>query len=187
MGIKNEFGLTPQQERFAQDVAGGQSLTDAYRASYRAEKMKAETVHENASRLAADSKVAARIQAMQHAGARLAELDAAEVAREIKRVALSDIAGIVKIVDGKALIRLPHELDPATRAAVASFEIDEFGRIKYKFWDKNAALDKAAKILGMYERDNKQKTDSLTALLDSLSGNVLGVTDGPCQVGGGKR
>lgn len=175
MSIRNENGLTPRQERFAQDVARGQSLTDAYRASYRAEKMKAETVHENASRLAADSKVAARIQSLQQAGARLAELEAADVAREIKRVALSDIAGIVKVVDGKAVIRLPHELDAATRAAVASFEIDEFGRIKYKFWDKIGALDKAARILGMYEKDNKQKSDPLVELLQALRGNVVGV------------
>lgn len=177
MSAKNEYGLTPQQERFAQEVAIGKSLTEAYRSSYRAGKMKAETVHENASRLAADRKVSARIQSIQQAGAKLAELDAADVAREIKRVALSDFAGIVKIVDGKAIIRLPHELDPATRAAVASFKIDEYGRIEYKFWDKVAALDKAAKILGLYEKDNKQRADPLATLLQSLSGNVIGVAD----------
>lgn len=178
MAAKNEHGLTPQQEKFAQEVASGKSLADAYRASYRAEKMKAETIHEKASLLASDAKVTARIRSLQEAGARLAELNAAEIAQEIKRVALSDIAGIVRRDSGKAVIRLPDELDPGTRAAVASFEIDEFGRIKYKFWDKNAALDKAAKILGMYEKDNKQKADPVAALLESLSGNVIGVAGG---------
>jgi len=61
---------------------------------------------------------------------------------------------------------------------VASFKIDEYGRIEYKFWDKNSALDKAAKILGLYELDNKQKSDPLVDLLASLSGNVLGPAQG---------
>ena len=88
------------------------------------------------------------------AGAKLAELEAAEIAQEIKRLALSDIAGIMH-ADGR--VKLPHELDPATRAAVASFKIDEFGRIEYKFWDKNASLDRAAKILGLFKEDNSQQ------------------------------
>jgi hypothetical protein len=175
MSQKNAYGLTPRQERFALEVAKGSSLADAYRASYTTSNMKPETVQNNAYALAQRSEISARVRSVQQAGARLAELRAAEVALEIKRVALSDIAGIVKRVNGKATIRLPDELDSGTRAAVASFKIDEFGRIEYKFWDKNAALDKAAKILGIYEKDNKQKTDPLLELLQSLNGNVIGV------------
>lgn len=179
MSAKNEHGLTPPQEKFAQLVGSGKPGAEAYREAYPKSKgWKDEAVRVNASKLLADTNVSLRVAQIQQAGARLAELEAAEIAHEIKRVALSDIAGIVKIVDGKPQIRLPHELDPATRAAVASFEIDEFGRIKYKFWDKNSALDKAAKILGMYEKDNKQKGDALTDLLQSLSGNVIGVATG---------
>jgi len=173
VSAKNEYGLTPQQEKFAQEVAKTKSLADAYRASYKADRMAAKTIHENASRLAADSKVAARIATLQAAAADRAELDAAEIVREIRRLAVSDIAGIMH-EDGR--VKLPHELDPATRAAVASFEIDEYGRIKYKFWDKGAALEKAAKIKGLYEADNKQKTDPLRELLQSLGGNVMGVS-----------
>ena len=40
---------------------------------------------------------------------------------------------------------------------MASFEIDEYGRIRYKFWDKNVALINAAKILGLFAADNKQQ------------------------------
>lgn len=171
MSAKNEHGLTPQQEKFAQEVAKGNSLADAYRASYKAERMKAETIYARASELAADSKVSVRVREIQAAAADRAELDSAEIIREIRRVAISDIAGIMH-EDGR--VKLPHELDPVTRAAVASFEIDEYGRIKYKFWDKGNALEKAAKILGLFEKDNKQKTDPLADLLASLSGNVLG-------------
>jgi hypothetical protein len=34
--------------------------------------------------------------------------------------------------------------------------------IKVKLWDKNAALEKALKHLGLYERDNRQKSENLT-------------------------
>jgi hypothetical protein len=33
--------------------------------------------------------------------------------------------------------------------------------IRVKFWDKNAAIDKAMKHLGAYERDNAQRSESL--------------------------
>lgn len=171
MSAKNEHGLTPQQERFAQLAGSGLSQSEAYRQAYpKSQKWKPEIVHQKASTLAANGKVAARVAQIQAAAADRAELDGAEILREIKRLALSDIAGIVG-PDGRIL--LPHQLDPATRAAVASFKIDEYGRIEYKFWDKNSALDKAAKIKGLYEVDNKQKADALSELLGSLQGNVM--------------
>ncbi len=175
MSAKNEHGLTPQQEAFAQEVAKGKSLSDAYRASYKAAKMKPEVVNVKASELAANGTVSVRVAMLRAAAADRAELEASEIIREIRRVAVSDIGGIMH-EDGR--VKLPHELDPATRAAVASFKIDEYGRIEYKFWDKNAALEKAAKIKGLYELDNKQKSDPLVDLLASLSGNVLGPAQG---------
>lgn len=146
-------------EVFACALARGLSQSDALREALpNSKRWKTETIHQEASRWAADRNVRARVAEIQAAGAQAAELDVKEILEEVRRIALSDIAGIVKIgADGKASIKLPHELDAATRAAVASFKIDEFGRIEYKFWDKNAALDKAMKHLGLYEADNKQQ------------------------------
>lgn len=97
------------------------------------------------------------------------------ILEETARLAFSDVANIIG-EGGKVL--LPHELDAATRAAVSSFKIDEYGRIEYKFWDKNSASERLFKHIGLYEKDNAQKTDPLRALLDGLSGNVLGVAKG---------
>ena len=172
MSAKNEHGLTPQREKFAVEVASGkQSLSDAYRAAFNAARMKPETINEAASRLMADSKVAARVKALQAEVANRATLNAADILMELKKLAHSDISNIM---DETGRVKLPHELDPQTRAAVASFKIDEFGRIEYKFWPKNNAIDMAMKHLGLFEKDNKQKSDPLVDLLASLSGNVLG-------------
>lgn len=162
---------SPQQERFAQSVASGLNLSDAYRASYKVGKTKPETVNENASRLMADSKVAARVKEIQAIGAEKAGLKAASILEEVRRLAHSDIAGIMH-ADGR--VKMPNELDPVTRAAISSFKIDEYGRIEYKFWDKNNAIEKAMKHLGLFEVDNKQKIDPLIAFAQTLHGDIAG-------------
>ena len=160
--MKTAGKLTPQQECFCQEVAKGENQSQAYRAAYKHQKMTAKQIHEEASKLAANPKVSQRISALQAIGAEIAGLDAAKIAREIARVAHSDIGGIMH-ADGR--VKLPHELDPGTRAAISSFKIDEFGRIEYKFWDKNTALTNAAKITGMFEADNNQKAAPLVGMV----------------------
>lgn len=155
MSAKNEHGLTPQQEAFAQAVGGGRSLSDAYRIAYKVKpNTKPESVNEKASMLAANVKIRSRVARIQADGADKAGLNAADIASEIRRLAFSDIAGIMH-ANGR--VKLPHELDPATRAAVKSFKIDEYGRIEYQFWDKNTALTNGAKITGMFKEDNDQQ------------------------------
>lgn len=154
--------LTARQELFAQSVVSGLDQSAAYRKAYPASlNWQDKTVWARASEMAANSKVQGRVRDLQALSADLAVLDGAEIMREIKRVALSDIGGIMG-KDGKVL--MPNELDAATRAAVSSFEIDEYGRVKYKFWDKNVALTNAAKIKGLFEADNTQLTKQPLAI-----------------------
>lgn len=167
--------LTPRQELFAQGVASGLDQSAAYCRAYpKSEKWKSESLRVEAAKMCATPNISLRIKALQALSADAAVLDGAEIMREIRRVATSDIGGIIG-PDGRVL--MPNELDAATRAAVASFEIDMQGRPKYKFWDKNAALTNASKIKGLFEIDNKQKgltddlsRDDLRALRDRLMG-----------------
>jgi phage terminase small subunit len=172
MAGKNEHGLTPQQEKFAQEVGSGKSLSEAYRAAYKVGKSKPETVNDSASKLMANPLITQRVAKIQADAADKAGLDASAILLELKKLAHSDIAGIMT-PEGR--VKLPHELDPQTRAAVSSFKIDEYGRIEYKFWPKNAAIDMAMKHLGLFDKDNKQKTDPFKALVDAVTGNVQGV------------
>jgi phage terminase small subunit len=167
----NEHGLTAQQERFAQEVAQGKSLSDAYRKAYpRSEKWKQETVHEKASRAAANAKVSARIAQLRAAVAKASILQAAEILNETRRVALSSVRSLFG-PDGKLL--RPHELDPDTAAAISSFEVGPDGTIKYRFWDKGAACDRASRILGLYERDHAQKNTPIREMLASLGAEIF--------------
>ena len=53
--------LTINQETFANGVVEGRSLSDAYRHAYNAERLKSQVIHVEASRLAANPKVALRL------------------------------------------------------------------------------------------------------------------------------
>jgi phage terminase small subunit len=53
--------LTGKQEAFAQGIVSGLSQADAYRGAYQVRTASDKTIHETASRLMADPKVAARV------------------------------------------------------------------------------------------------------------------------------
>ena len=63
--VRDTDRLTAKQESFAQKVAAGSILSDAYRESYAAENMADKTVWSEACRLAQNPKVATRIRAIQ--------------------------------------------------------------------------------------------------------------------------
>lgn len=171
MSLFNEHGLTPKQEVFAVAVASGSNLSDAYRQAYPGSlKWKQEHVHVKASEMASSAKVARRIAALQSSAADVAILSAADILRETRRVALSSAHDFFW-PDGR--LKMPIELDADAAACVSSFEISPDGVVKYKLWDKNSSADRAARILGLFERDNDQQNAPLRDILASLGGRVV--------------
>ena len=63
--VRDTDRLTGKQEAFAQQVAKGSVLSDAYREAYNAENMKDKTIWEEACKLAQHPKVSARIKSIQ--------------------------------------------------------------------------------------------------------------------------
>ncbi|MCF8185519.1 MAG: hypothetical protein K9J28_01735 [Sulfuritalea sp.] len=58
--------LSPQQEKFAQAVAAGKTLSDAYRSAYNVRPTTlAKSVHESSSTLMANVKIASRIEELR--------------------------------------------------------------------------------------------------------------------------
>lgn len=155
MTDKATHSLTPQQEKFAQGIVSGMSQADAYRSAYPASKAwKDESVHNKASAAMRLAHVSARVDELRALVVKELVIDKAALLQEAARLTFSDPRGIIH-PDGR--VKLPNELDEATARSVASFKIDEYGRIEYKFWDKNAAMEKLFKHLGLYEKDNEQQ------------------------------
>ena len=72
--------------------------------------------------------------------------------------------------DGQSRVVLcdTRSLSPAAISLYAGAKQTKEG-IEVKMHDKGAALEKVFKHLGLYERDNQQKTDPLTALLQTIT------------------
>lgn len=113
------------------------------------------------------------------------QINTETVLREVARLALFDPR---KLFNADGSPKSIADLDDDTAAAIAGIEVlEEFDGSgkdrkfigytkKYRVAEKNAALEKLMKYLGMFERDNHQKTDPLAELLGKLSGKVLGVS-----------
>ena len=159
-------GLTEAQERFCLEYAKSGNASAAYRIAYPKCQAKPENVNVLASRLVAQVKVKSRITELRAAVVKQTDMNLERWAQEVTRLATSDARNIMH-EDGR--IKMPHELDDDTAAAVASFEFDVDGSIKYKFWPKTQALDMMARHKGAYKEDNEQKGGPL----DGLSRDVL--------------
>ena len=172
MAVKNEWGLTGQQEVFAQEVAKGGTLADAYRSAYpRSSKWMQSALYSEASKLSTNTKVSQRIAALKASAAGESAVSAEKLVREIARLAFADPR---RLVNDDGSVKGLHELDDDVAAAVSSVEVDEYGRVKYKLWDKGPAQERLAKYLGMYEKDNRQKGDPLSELAKAITGTVVG-------------
>jgi len=171
--------LTAKQEAFAVAVAKGSKASDAYRGVYSADRMTPKSINEEASHLLANPKVASRVAELRAPAMKVARLEVEETLRQLACVLRSDARRLFR-PDG-SLIPV-HELDDETAAAIASVEVrEEFegqgeGRKlvgytrKVKFWDKNAAIDKAMKHLGLFEKDNAQQRENLTLIVNLVDG-----------------
>ena len=97
------------------------------------------------------------------------------VLRQMHAIATSDIA---KLFNEDGTLKQPHELDEATRAAIASFEVEEVStggregtRYKYKFWDKVKANDRLGQFVKLWEaRATNVNVDARSVTINAGAG-----------------
>ncbi|MGK9282022.1 terminase small subunit [Sinorhizobium meliloti] len=138
-----------RHEKFAQELAKGKTADEAYAsAGYKPDRG-------NASRLTANDSIKDRVAEIQGKGALKAEATVERVLKELSRIGFSDLR---RVFDANGRLLRPEEWDDDTAAAVASVEVvtrnigdGEVEHVhKIKVWDKNSALEKLAKHLGMF-------------------------------------
>jgi hypothetical protein len=72
-----------------------------------------------------------------------------------------------------------REIDDETAGALAGIKVVTtgnavmgFGEVtEYKFADRNAAVEKAMRYFGLFEKDHRQKTDPIVELIDAIYGS----------------
>lgn len=162
--------LTDKQERFAVEFAtNGGNATAAYRAAYDAGGMAPHIVNQQACRIAANPRVAARIAELRQAARdhveRVVNVTATDVALSAQRAMLADLAQALD-ASGHPLPfeQWPEDLRLATDSV--QFETTHVGEgekavqtrvTKVKLSSRATARDQLAKHLGWYEADNAQR------------------------------
>lgn len=152
--------LNEKQARFVEEYLVDLNATQAaIRAGY-SEK----TARTQGQRLLTNADIQAAVSEAQKTRSARTQITQDRVIQEIARLGLSDIRGAFSV--GGSLLP-PSEWSDDLSAAVASIEVDQrkepgedgehYTVTKLKLWDKNAALEKLCKHLGLYERDNEQK------------------------------
>lgn len=156
-------------ELFAQEVAKGTDLVDAYILAGYQRSLK------NAQRLRKSEGVSSRIEEILSQSAQMAGVTAAQVIEELTHVAFADITEAVRW--GEAVVALrpgtddefvfvqglemrpSQELPKHVRAAISEVRKTKEG-LSIKFHNKLDALEKLGRTLGMFQEKEKKGGDT---------------------------
>jgi phage terminase small subunit len=180
--------LTAKREAFAAGLAQGLSQAEAYRRAFPSSlAWKDASVWDKASKLAANVEVRQRVAELNARAAESTGITFERIAEELARLSLVDVRNLV---DGAGLPRNIKDLDEDTARAVSGVEVVTVGNavigegqvLKVKFADKGANLERLAKLLGYFEKDNRQKTptelkltmdaDQFRTIAEAVAGKV---------------
>lgn len=161
--------LTDKQARFVEEYLIDLNATQAaIRAGY-SEKTAQIIGSENLSK----PLIAEAIEKARKKTSTKLEITRERVLMEMARLAFSDPR---KMFDEDGQLVPIHELDDDTAAAIGGIDVnmratrgpdgetninETEGVHKIKVWDKNAALEKLSKHLGLFEKDNDQKAPTI--------------------------
>ena len=167
--------LNPKQERFVVEYLVDLNATQAaIRAGY-----SPKTAGVQAFDLLKKPEIAAALERQRNQHAKNTGLTVERVLQEAMRLAFFDIR---KLTDAEGNPIPINQLDDDTAAAIQGLELatervrgDDAGAEtvvrKYKIADKNAAVERLFKHLGLFEKDNKQTNpaEAMTSFLAELS------------------
>ena len=164
--------LTKKQNNFCIHYAESDDASRSYRMAYETEKMKPETINRKAYDLAHNGKITAMVKQLRAEELNRINfqysIEKEKVIREYLRLAFIDIR---KLFDENGQLKEVHELDSDTAAAIASIEVTSSldGEIptftyKIKLLDKRQPLQDLAKMLGLFEKNNDQRSNRQNSL-----------------------
>jgi phage terminase small subunit len=152
---------------------GGNQTQAAERAGYKPGKASEQA----GMRLSKDVWVLKELASRRAELQKAAHLETERVLNELAPIVFSDLR---KVFNPDGTLMAPHEWPADIAPAIASFEVIETApgirTTKIKLLDKNAAIEKAMKHLGLYEKDNRQQgINPLAELLRAIDGKTRGL------------
>ena len=167
------MALTQKQENFCLKYVETGNASEAYRFAYRADKMKAETIHKRASELVSDREVAGRIEelkGMAVSKAIMSRTEALEMLSIIARTSVSDIAEFSTVESGEDedgntvmsttwRILNSEEISKEASASIKSVSATKMGP-KLEMHDRLAAIQQLSKLQGWESASKIDHTSS---------------------------
>jgi len=180
--------LTPQQEKFVQELIKGKSQREAYRKAYpNSKKWKDNSVDVNACRLFNSPKVKLRYEQLKNKVIQKAEeeaiVSAVEVLKELKKIGFADIKDFLSFRTEKTVVGYDEETgdpiygyapviemkpsDQVDGTLIQEVSINQKGVFTFKLHDKLTALDKLGKYLKLFTEKvevNEQRENPMANL-----------------------
>jgi phage terminase small subunit len=157
--------LTPKEERFVEEYLVDLNGTAAYRRAFpRSKPGSARTL---AARLLAKVHIRAAVRKRRQQVEQRTQVTAERVVRELARLAFADLGDVADLSDPDQP-RLKRHIPPAARRALQEVARTRHG-VKIRLADKQAALDKLMRHLGLY-----QDLPPLEVLLGLLPAELAG-------------
>jgi len=160
-GIK----VTKKQQRFAQLIVQGKSQADAYEIAYNPNNKQRAVMRTNGCNLCRNPRVKMKIEEIRNEILQKGVATIEKIEKELAHIAFDDIKNYLSFRTEKQVVAWDEENNPVfeyrhiielknsehidTRA-VAEVSLSNQGGFKFRLSSKDAALDKLAKIKGMY-------------------------------------
>lgn len=165
--------LSPRQLAFAAAYAKhGVATRAAAEAGY-----SAKTAGQIGERLLRNVEIRAEVERLQSKATAKAEVDVERVVRELSLIGFSDLAEFVEWGPEGVQLKPSDQIDAARRRAIVEVSQGQHG-IKIKLADKNSALDKLGRYLGMFidkvEHSGKVETTAPVVNLTLTSKGAAG-------------
>jgi len=150
--VSSERRLVPKQARFVEEYPVDYNATQAaVRAGY-SKKMAGRIGYQ----LLENPRVRAAIQAAQKERSARLGINADRVIQELAILGFADLAEFVDWGPNGVTLRESSALDKAKRRAIVEVSETRFG-VKIKLADKNSALEKLCRHLGIYDANSGRK------------------------------
>jgi len=172
----NPHELSPvETAAIAEFMTNGGNMSAALRKVHpNAKNWNENTLNVSASATFAQTKVRIRIAQLRAEQQQRTAITADRVLQEAYKLAFSDVRQLFR-EDGE--LKSPAEWPDGAAGAIASFEVVTQNQgvgqppryiHKVKLWDKNPALEKLFRHMGLFERDNNQKANILAQDLSTM-------------------
>ncbi len=177
--VKDAEGLTIMQKAFVEEFMKHGNASRAYKEAGLSEGKDPEKTGFNACLYMKKPHIKAALDRRRQELTKTAKIDQERIILELQKIALSRLTDFFTMdTQGNISWKHPDELTDDQKACIADISIFEnvvtgTRRIaKLKLHSKKDALDMLAKIMGLYEKDNKQRVPQVNIELNDIVGGM---------------